>query len=92
LTIILFANYIVLMLRQFIKNNTTLVAIVVFLFTFTLVVMTKPALLFNKDGSARKFGIGFKNKTVIPIWLVSIILGILAYFIVIYYIASPKLM
>ncbi len=80
------------MLRLFIKNNTTLVAIVVFLFVFTIVVMSKPAFLFNKDGSARKFGIGFKNKTVIPIWLVSILLGILAYFIVIYYIAAPKLL
>ena len=74
------------------KNNTTLVAIVMFLFSFTIIVMAKPAFLFNKDGSARKFGIGFKNKTVVPIWLVSIILGILAYLLVIYYIASPKLL
>ena len=78
------------MIRQFIKNNITLVAIVIFLFLFTIIVLSKPALLFNKDGSARKFGIGFKNKTVVPIWLVSILIGILAYFIVLYYITFPK--
>ena len=79
------------MFRLFVKNNINLVAIVLFLFAFTLVVMFKPSFLFNKDGSARKFGIGFKNKTVIPIWLISIILGILAYFLALYFVASPKL-
>ena len=79
------------MLRAFVNNNLNLVAIVIFLISFTLVVLFKPGFLFNKDGSARKFGIGFKNKTVIPIWLVSIILGILAYFVALYFITAPKL-
>jgi hypothetical protein len=79
------------MLRNYVKNHTTLVAIVIFLFIFTLIVCVKPAFLFNKDGSARTFGIGYKNKTVIPIWLVSIILGIVAYFLALYFITYPKL-
>ena len=48
-------------------------------------------ILFDKDGSIRQFGLGFKNKTIIPLWLVSIILGILAYFLVLYFISAPKL-
>ena len=40
--------------------------------------------VFNKDGSIRKFGIGYKRKTVIPIWLLSIIFAILAYYLVLY--------
>lgn len=79
------------MLRQFVKNNITLVAVVLFLFAFTVIVYIKPGFLFNKDGSARKFGIGFKNKTVVPIWLVSLILGILAYFLALYFITLPKI-
>ena len=79
------------MFRLFVKNNINLVAIVLFLILFTIVVISKPACLFNKDGSFRKFGIGYKNKTVIPIWLVTIILGILAYFFVLYFLTIPKL-
>jgi hypothetical protein len=79
------------MFRLFVKNNINLVAIVVFLILFTIVVVSKPSCLFNKDGSFRKFGIGYKNKTVIPIWLVTIILGILAYFFVLYFLTAPKL-
>jgi hypothetical protein len=51
----------------------------------------KPAFLYNKDGSIREFGIGYKNKTIVPLWLFSIILGILTYLFVMYYLAFPKL-
>jgi hypothetical protein len=58
---------------------------------FGLIVMIKPAFLYNKDGSVREFGIGYKNKTILPIWLLSLILGIVSYLIVMFYLASPKL-
>ena len=80
------------MFRAFVKNNVALVAIVIFLALFTFTVLIKPAFMFNRDGSCRKFGIGFKNKTVIPIWLISIILGIVAYFSALYFIAAPNLL
>lgn len=73
------------MLRTFTRNNTTFVSIVLFLFIFGLVQMLKPNFLYNKDGSIREFGIGYKNKTILPLWLFSIILGILTYVIVLYY-------
>ena len=79
------------MYRTFVRKNINLVSIVVFLFLFTFVVLMKPAFLFNKDGSFRNFGIGYKNKTVVPIWFVTIILAILAYFSVLYFLVSPKL-
>jgi hypothetical protein len=37
------------------------------------------------DGSFREFGVGYKNKTVIPIWVVSIIIAILCYLAISYY-------
>ena len=52
--------------------------------------MLKPNFLYNKDGSIREFGVGYKNKTILPLWLFSIILGILTYVIVLYYLQYYK--
>lgn len=77
--------------RNYIRDNITLISIVLFLILFGIIFIIKPAFLFKKDGSIREFGIGYKNKTILPIWLLSIILGILSYLIVMYYVTYPKL-
>jgi hypothetical protein len=79
------------MLRQIIRNNITLVSIFIFITIFTLIQLYKPPFFYNHDGSIRSFGIGYKNKTILPIWLFSIILGILSYLFVLYYLAYPKI-
>lgn len=79
------------MLRQFIRNNIPLVSIVIFIILFSLVQLYKPLFLYNQDGSIRSFGIGYKNKTIVPVWLFSIILGIFCYLFVLYYLAYPKI-
>ena len=79
------------MLRQFIRNNVTLVSILIFMTLFTIVQLYKPLFLYNQDGSIRTFGIGYKNKTIMPIWLFSIILGIFCYLFVMYYLAYPRI-
>jgi hypothetical protein len=79
------------MYRNFIRDNVTLVAIILFIAIFSMIQLSKPAFLYNTDGSIREFGVGYKNKTILPIWLLSIVLGILCYLIVMYYIAHPKL-
>lgn len=77
------------MLRHFIRNNVTFVAIAIFTIIFGMIQMMKPAFLYNSDGSVREFGVGYKNKTIMPVWLFSIILGILSYLFVMYYLAFP---
>lgn len=77
--------------RNYIRDNITLVSIILFLVLFVFIFFIKPAFLFKKDGSIREFGIGYKNKTIFPIWLMSIILGVLCYLFVMYYITYPKL-
>ena len=72
------------MLKTFTRNNTTLVAIIIFLAIFSVVQLLKPSFLYNKDGSLREFGVGYKNKTILPLWLFSIVLGILTYVLVLY--------
>jgi uncharacterized membrane protein YozB (DUF420 family) len=79
------------MLRTFTRNNTTLVSIIIFLVIFMIIQMLRPAFLYNKDGSLREFGVGYKNKTIVPLWLFSIILGILCYVMVLYYLVHPRL-
>jgi hypothetical protein len=72
------------MLKTYVRENTPLAAIILFLFIFGSIQMMKPACFYNKDGSIREFGIGYKNKTIMPLWLLSLVLGILCYLAVIY--------
>jgi hypothetical protein len=78
------------MYRNFIRDNVTLVSIILFVTIFSMIQLSKPAFLYNTNGSIREFGVGYKNKTILPIWLLSIVLGIVCYLIVMYYIANPK--
>ena len=79
------------MLKTYVRENTPLAAIIFFLFIFGSIQMMKPACFYNKDGSIRHFGVGYKNKTILPIWLLSLVLGILCYLAVLVYISSSKI-
>lgn len=74
------------MSKNYIRENPTLVAVLLFIIIFGAIQMMKPSCFYNKDGSIREFGIGYKNKTILPVWLLSIVLGVLCYLAVIYYI------
>ena len=77
--------------KTYIRENITLIAVILFVIIFGIIQMMKPACFYNRDGSIREFGIGYKNKTILPIWLLSLVLGILCYLAVLYYINSPKI-
>ena len=77
--------------RVYIRENAPLFAIILFLIMFGSIQMIKPSCLYNNDGSIREFGVGYRNKTIMPIWLLSLILGILSYLFVMYYVAYPRL-
>jgi hypothetical protein len=79
------------MYKNYIRQNITLVAIILFITIFGSIQMMKPACFYNKDGSIREFGIGYKNKTILPIWLLSLVLGILCYLAVMYYVSTPRI-
>ena len=76
--------------RLFIRRNVTSIAIVIFIILFCIIQTVEPAFIYNKDGTLRQFGLGSFNKTVIPIWLVSLILAIFSYLFVLYYLTYPK--
>ena len=79
------------MLKTLIRENVTLVAVIIFIILFGFIHMIKPVCLYKQDGSIREFGVGYKNKTIMPIWILSIILGILSYLFVLYYLAYPRI-
>jgi len=70
--------------KIFIKKNITLFSILLFIILFGIMVYIKPTCVFNKDGTMRQFGIGYRNKTVIPIWLIVIIMAYLSYLFLLY--------
>ena len=73
------------MFNQYISREAlSVIAVFVFLILFGIINAFRPSIIYNKDLSFRRFGIGYKNKTVIPIWLFSIILAILVYVAVTY--------
>ena len=77
--------------RNFMRQNITSLSIILFLIVFAFINYLKPNFLYSKDGTLREFGIGYTNKTVVPIWLIAIILSIFSYFSILYYLASPKM-
>jgi len=74
----------------FIRKNINSFAIIIFLVSFILLNYFQPGFMYNNDGSLREFGLGQRRKTILPVWLLSIILGILSYLGVLYYINIPK--
>jgi hypothetical protein len=79
------------MYKTYIRENITLVAVILFVIIFGIIQMMKPACFYNSNGSIREFGIGYRNKTILPIWLFSLLLGIICYLAVLYYINTPKI-
>ena len=63
----------------FIRNNLVLISITIFLVSYIMIHMFKPSFLYNKDGSLRQFGVGRKLSTVIPSWLLAILMAIFSY-------------
>lgn len=57
----------------------TSLSIFLFVVLYVIISYTKPSFLFEPDGSIREFGIGRKKKTIIPLWLIVLILAFLSY-------------
>jgi uncharacterized membrane protein YjgN (DUF898 family) len=73
------------MFNQYISRDAlSIIAVFIFLILFGIINAFRPSIIYNNDLSFRRFGIGYKNKTVIPIWLMSIVLAILVYVLVTY--------
>lgn len=66
-------------LKTFVRIYRLNISIFLFVILFSIIHFIKPSLVYNKDGSYRHFGVGYRDKTIVSIWVVSIILAILCY-------------
>lgn len=77
--------------RSFVRRNITLFALTLYIILYGLLILSKPSLIYDKNGSLRNFGIGYTTRSILPVWLLSIIIAILSYFAVMYYVTYPDL-
>jgi len=75
-------------MKAFVNTHKVNIAILLFLALFSIVHITKPSLLYTEEGGFRQFGVGYRHKTVIPIWGVAIVLAIFSYLAVLAYVRS----
>ena len=71
--------------RNFLQTNVVLVAIILYIILYGVVILAQPSFLYKSDNTLRQFGVGYRNKTILPMWLFAFILGIISYVAVIYY-------
>jgi hypothetical protein len=67
------------------EEHRLTIAIAIFMVIFIAINMIKPAILYKRDGTLRQFGIGSSQKTIVPIWLATILLAVFSYIGIIYY-------
>ncbi len=72
-------------------NNKITFAILFFLITIIIIHYLQPSIIYNKDGSFKNFGVGYKKFTVLPMWVFVIILAIFSYMISLYYSLLPRI-
>lgn len=68
-----------------VKNQPVSAAIAVFCIIYAALFYMKPAFLYTPDGELKSFGVGYSRRTILPMWLVAILLGICSYLWVHYY-------
>lgn len=72
--------------KQVIYENKVIIAILLFIMVLSAIHSLKPRIIYNEEGGFRQFGIGYKQKTIVPIWIASIGLAILCY-VAVYYLS-----
>jgi hypothetical protein len=77
-------------MKAFVNANKVNIAILLFLAVFSIIHITKPTVIYNDAGGFRPFGVGYRHKTVIPIWGVAIALAIFSYLAVLVYLHSSS--
>jgi hypothetical protein len=68
--------------KNILKRYVLNFSIFLFIILFTIIHIIRPSLVYNRDGSYRQFGVGYREKTIISIWVVSIVLAIFCYIFV----------
>ncbi len=76
------------MIKTTIRRNIVTFSILIYICIYMLIMYIRPSFLFQKNGSLREFGIGYRNKTIIPVWFLAVFISTLSYFFVMYYVSA----
>jgi len=71
-------------LLRWINSSPLVFTLLIYCIAFIVIILIKPHFLFLHNGAIRKFGIGYQKKTILPLWLLSIILGIFSFMLTLY--------
>ena len=66
------------------KQNIISLAIIIFIIFYLLLNYIQPGLIYTDIHTLRPFGLGYKNKTVVPLWLAAVYLAIISYVLALY--------
>ena len=77
--------------RNFVRRNIVAFAIIVFVLAYVVIITYQPSFLYKEDGSLRSFVIGYKHKTVVPMWLVVIATAIFSYMVIHYFLIYHRI-
>ena len=61
------------------RKNKVGVAILLFMFIYGIFYALKPAFAYNEDGTLKPFGLGYTNRSVLPISFLVLIFAIISY-------------
>jgi len=68
------------MFEQF---NKLFLVLTVYILLYVVVVFLKPSFIFNNiNDCTRPFGVGYKHKTIVPIWVIAIVFAIVSYLLI----------
>ena len=67
------------------RQYLPIISIIFFVMLYCGIIYSKPSIIFYDDGTLREFGVGYKNKTIFPLWIISIFLGVWSYLLVLYF-------
>jgi hypothetical protein len=59
--------------------NVIYISIIAFSVILLLVHCVKPTMVYAPDGSLRQFGIGYRHKTVVPLWFIVLLTSAVSY-------------
>ena len=79
------------MLKTLIRDNPVITAVILYSAIFFILQIGRPQYLYDHLGALKLFGIGYRNKTIFPIWILAIILAICCYVFVMFSIVRYRL-
>jgi len=72
------------MIKKYVKDHPVIISIILFCLIYFTLQISHPKYLYDDAGALKTFGIGYRNKTVFPIWIFAICLAILCYVFVMF--------